>query len=147
MIHPAVPLSLLALVAPAMSGVGDELAGIQLAQVSIHERIVIRMSQRMMPAAPAVPVRWKEKKGPKCIAIADLGGAFISGPGMLDLALAGNRRIRARLDEDCRPMDFYSRFYLKPAADGQVCAGRDVLSMRSGLTCEIKAFRTLVAAR
>ncbi|MGR6329248.1 hypothetical protein ACU5AX_09295 [Sphingomonas sp. XXL09] len=149
MIHPAIPVSLLALAAPAVAAVGDDLGGLQLAQVTIHERIVIRVGPSAPPprAVTVTPNRWKEKKGPKCIAIADLGGALVSGAGMLDLALTGNRRIRAKLGDDCRPMDFYARFYLKPAADGQVCAGRDVLSMRSGLTCEIKAFRKLVAVR
>ncbi|MCP3735764.1 hypothetical protein M9979_12855 [Sphingomonas sp. RP10(2022)] len=150
MLHPAIPASLLALAAPAFASLGDgpgQLDGVQVAQVTVHERIIIRVP-RMGPARAApipAPIRWKEKKGPKCIAAADLGGALIAEPGAVDLVLAGGKRLRARLDDDCGPMDFYNGFYLRPAADGQVCADRDVIRMRSGASCGIATFRTLVA--
>lgn len=150
MIHPGLPLSLFALLAPVTAGAWDDFADTQFAQVTIHQRVVIRVTSAPASAARVMapqPIRWKEKKGPKCIAVADLGGALVSGDGAIDLALTGNRRIRAKLGGECRPMDFYSRFYLKPAADGRVCANRDVLSMRSGLSCEIKGFKTLVAQK
>ncbi len=145
MIHPGVTLSLFTVFAPALAGAWDDFGRVQFAQVTLHQRVVIRVTTTApAPVSAPRPITWKEKKGPKCIAVADLGGAMVSGDGAIDLALTGNRRIRAHLGGECRPMDYYSRFYLKPAADGRVCANRDVLSMRSGLTCEIKAFRTLV---
>ena len=91
------------------------------------------------------PMQWKEKKGPKCIAVADIGGALVSAPDAVDLLMAGGKRLRAHLDDDCGPMDFYNGFYLRPKADGKVCADRDVLRMRSGASCGIARFKTLVA--
>lgn len=155
MMHPAIPVSMLALAAPAFAAVGDPLGrmdGTMLAQVTVHERLIIRVP-RMGPARMAtresvpVPIRYKEKKGPKCIAAADLGGALIVEPGKVDLVLEGGKRLRAHLDDDCGPLDYYGGFYLRPAADGKVCAGRDVIRVRSGASCQISTFKTLQASR
>lgn len=152
MTHPAIPVALIALAVPAAASAGDDLGRVQLAQLTIHERIIIRVP-RMSPLRPtgrtpmAPPARWKHRKGPKCIAAANLGGAMIGPSDTVDLVLSGGRRVRAKLDGDCGPLDFYSGFYLRPAGDGQVCAGRDVIRMRSGLSCTIKTFRTLYPAR
>ena len=89
------------------------------------------------------PQRWVEKRGPKCIAAGDLGGAIV-GSRTVDLVLRGGERVRATLDGDCPALDFYSGFYLKPSADGQICAGRDTIRSRSGDSCEISGFRRLV---
>lgn len=126
--------------------------GVQFAQVTVHERIIIRVPRMATARTPAAaarlsvpqPIRYKEKKGPKCIAVADIGGALVSAPDAVDLVLAGGKRLRAHLD-DCGPMDFYNGFYLRPKADGKVCADRDVLRMRSGASCGIAKFKTLVA--
>ena len=152
MLHPAFPVSLVALAAPAMAALGDPAdrpATARWAQMTVHERIVIRvprMTQASRMAVPA-PVRYKEKKGPKCVAVAEMGGAQIVAPGAVDLVMTGNRRLRAKLDKDCGPMDFYNGFYLRPAADGKVCADRDVIRMRSGASCSITTFKTLQPAR
>jgi len=155
MLHSAIPASLIALAAPALAAAGDspvQLDGVAVAQVMVHERVIIRLP-RMAPgrpmartAAPA-PVRYREKKGPKCVAVADMGGAMIVEPGAVDLVMDGGKRLRAKLDDDCGPMDFYNGFYLRPAADGQVCAKRDVIRMRSGASCEIDTFKTLQVVR
>ncbi len=159
MLHPAFPASLIALAAPALAGAGDslvgsgaQLGGVQMAQVTVRERVIIRLPRmtpgRAMVRAPApVAITYKEKKGPKCVAVADMGGAMIVEPGAVDLVMEGGKRLRAKLDDDCGPMDFYSGFYLRPAADGKVCAKRDVIRMRSGASCEITTFKTLQAAR
>ena len=151
--HPVLPVALLALVAPAVASVGDDLAqldGVVVAQMTVHERLIIRVPRvRSGPVSKPIPTptRWKEKKGPKCIAVAEMGGALVAGPRIVDLVLTGGKRVRARLDDDCAPMDFYNGFYLRPAGDGKVCADRDVIRMRSGASCGITAFRTLVAAK
>lgn len=119
-----------------------------ITRFSIHERIIIRV-----PAMPVgrvaivVPTRWKEKKGPRCLAAATLAGAVVTGPRAVDLVVQGGRRFRARLDGECRPLDFYSGFYLRPASDGMVCADRDSIRVRSGASCGIDDFRMLVATR
>lgn len=134
----------LVLAAPVLAAgeTGIDRPGIdgQVTTMTFHERIVLRVP-RLAPPPPQVT--WKEKRGPKCIAAGDLAGALVSGPGVVDLVLTGNRRVRARLDDSCEPLDFYSGFYLKPSADGRICADRDTIRVRSGTSCRIDAFRTL----
>lgn len=150
MIHPVIPVSMLVLAAPA--ALAAEEAPTLLAQLTIRERIIVRVPRVEAPmplgrSAMATPIRWKEKKGPKCIAVNELAGAIVNKPGVVDLVLTGGRRVRAKIDGDCKPLDFYGGFYLRPSPDGKVCADRDGLRMRSGATCEIDVFRTLVAER
>lgn len=145
----ALPILLLAIAAPVSAtadapAAGDR--GVQLAQLTIQQRIVIRVPMAApAAAAPPQPVRWKEKKGPRCIAAQRMAGALISAPNQVDLVLIGGRRVRAKLDGDCRPLDFYSGFYVRPAADGMICADRDAIRVRSGAACGIEKFKLLVA--
>ena len=149
MLQHAIPAALIALAAPltaAMEPIQD-VGGVEMAQLSIHQRIVIRIPRMApRPLPKATPTRWKEKRGPDCIAAADLAGAMVTSPGAVDLVLIGGRRLRAKLDGDCGPLDFYSGFYIKPAGDGKVCADRDVIRARSGAACQIDVFRLLKPA-
>lgn len=150
MIPAKLPALLLALGAPALlaADIGvDGGAGDQVTTMTFHERIIVRVPRIAGP--PPAPVTWKEHRGPKCITASELAGALVQQPGVVDLVLVGNRRIRAKLDGNCEPLDFYSGFYLKPSSDGKVCADRDAIRSRSGRSCEIDAFRLLkpVAAK
>lgn len=145
---PLSPLLLLALVAPAAVVANPD---VRLTQLIIRERIVIRVPRVVapigrapLPTAPA-PARWREKKGPKCIPAQGMAGMMITGAGQVDLVLNGGKRVRAKLDGACKPLDFYQGFYLRPAADGMICADRDAIKIRSGASCGIDAFKTLVA--
>ena len=152
-LHSAIPSSLLLLAAPAMGMGGPQRVQapapvVSVTQMTIHERILIRMPiARGRAADQATPTAWKEKHGPKCIGIGDLGGALIAGPSAVDLVLAGGKRVRARLDGDCQPLDFYAGFYIKPGMDGRVCADRDSIRVRSGASCPIDSFKRLVVKR
>ena len=155
MILPRLPVPLLALAAPLLlSAHAPQLDGTQWAQLTIHERLIIRIP-RVSPRAnassftarTAPPVRWDEKKAPRCVAMTSLTGAAIDREGEVDLVVDGTRRLRAKLDDDCPTLDFYTGFYLKPTADGQLCAKRDSIRSRSGARCSIDKFRTLVAVR
>jgi hypothetical protein len=144
--HAALPLTLLALAAPALANptfaVGED--RVVLAQLILRQRVIVRVpSVAPPPVAPPKVVKWREKKGPKCVPIADLGGAIVTARDRIDLVLRGGRRVRAEFDDDCPGLDFYRGFYLKPAADGMVCAGRDVVRSRSGAKCPVKRFRKL----
>lgn len=140
MIRAVPPLLLLAALAPA-AAMGDD--RVEVAQLFFRERIVIRVPR--MPVQPvAAPIEWKEKKGPKCLPIATMAGAVITSPTQVDLVLKGGGRMRAKLDGDCKPLDFYSGFYIRPTTDGQVCADRDAIRVRSGASCPIDTFRKLV---
>jgi hypothetical protein len=147
----------LAIAAPAADAQRVGVQDMDRAQVTIRERVIIRVP-RMGPLPRAAgrtairplppPVVWQESKGPKCIATGGLAGAAIGPEGeAVDLVLTGGKRVRAELDGDCEPLDFYSGFYLRQAADGMVCAKRDPIRVRSGASCTIKRFRTLTPKR
>lgn len=131
---------------------GDPLPpGTQWAQLSIRERIVIRIPEMRVPPPPpaAAPPAWIEGggKGEKCMPADDIEGALIRGPDRVDLVMADGRRARALLDRDCPALDYYLGFYIRPTRDGLVCAGRDAIRSRSGASCPIRAFRRLEPRR
>ncbi|HEX7848980.1 MAG TPA: hypothetical protein VF485_04520 [Sphingomonas sp.] len=135
---------------PAPAG---QVTGIELAQVTIGGRIIIRvpstpqnMAAPMRRITPPQPIEWAEKKGPKCIAADQLGGAIVASD-YVDLVLRGGDRVRAQLDGDCSGLGYYGGFYVKPSTDGQICAGRDSIRTRSGDRCTIKKFKKLVPKR
>ena len=111
--------------------------------LSLHDALPIWRA----PVSPVDPVRWTEKKGPQCVAMSALDGAVVTGSQSIDLMLEGGDRLRAKLDNDCPPLDFYSGFYLKPTPDGMVCADRDAIRSRSGAACAIESFKQLVPKR
>jgi hypothetical protein len=151
MLHPSAALMLLlaattAASTPLPTGPAD---GDGAGQVSMTGRVVIRVESTAPPAAAmravAAPVRWIEKGGPKCIAVNQLAGAIVNGTDSVDLVLRGGARMRAQLDDDCTALGYYGGFYLKTAADGQVCARRDTIRTRTGEACSIGKFKRLVA--
>lgn len=148
---PTIPLTALLLAVPLAGAADAQRApgppAATVTQFSIHERIVIRMPISRKTPDRASPIVWKEKRGPKCIGVADLGGALIASPSAVDLVLAGGQRVRAKLDGDCQPLDFYAGFYIRPGADGRVCEDRDSIRVRSGASCRIDSFKRLVAKR
>jgi hypothetical protein len=135
---------------PAPAG---QVTGIEVAQVTIRGRIIIRVPSKLQDSVtpmrqftPPRPIEWAEKKGPKCIAADQLGGAIVAGD-YVDLVLRGGDRVRAQLDGDCSGLGYYGGFYVKPSPDGQICAGRDSIRTRSGDRCTIKKFKKLVAKK
>lgn len=114
---------------------------IELTQVIVRERVIVRV-----PATTRVPpvVRWKQKRGPRCIAADGFAGAAVMAPDSIDLLARGGRRVRAELEDACPALDFYSGFYLSPSNDRKLCAGRDAIHARSGGECQIKRFRLLI---
>lgn len=147
----ALPFLLLLTLTPAASAQVAQWDGAELAQLSIHQRIVIRIprilgrrpEQKSEPAA----VRWVEKKGPRCVPMSALEGAIITGGDSVDLIVADGTRLRAGFDDDCPALDFYSGLYVKGTTDGMICADRDSIRSRSGSVCRIDGFKRLVAKR
>lgn len=128
--------------------IGPDSAG--EAQVMLHERITIRVPR--MSGAPlqrvVAPQRdWKERKGPKCLGMTQVAAAAITAPAAVDLLMVDGRWMRARLDGDCRSADFYAGLYMRPGPDGQICARRDAIRIRSGARCMIDHFRSLTPRR
>lgn len=137
-------------------------AGVQLAQMTIEQRVIIRvpMVHRAVPPPPAPSPRaelddrrrvggvdWVERDGPKCIKIGRVVGAAVTSDNGVDLMLRDKNRIRARFGRGCRADDLYSGFYIQPHDDGALCAGRDRILARSGADCEIVKLKRLVPER
>lgn len=122
---------------------------VELAQLTIQQRVIIRVPTVRKGRAP---VRidpegrddWREKKGPRCVALRSIRAAGVVVENGVDLILADNHRYRARLERGCDSLGFYSGFYVEPHDDGSLCSGRDELQARSGLSCAIDSFRRLI---
>ncbi|MFL0415049.1 hypothetical protein [uncultured Sphingomonas sp.] len=141
--RPALPLALLAPIVVSASG-PRSMEGAAVAQIGFRERVVIRIP-RLPPrrASADEGITWHERKAPKCVAASTLASAAIAETGDVDLIVTDGRRLRAKLDDDCPTLNFYTGFYIKRAPDGMVCAKRDALRSRSGARCQISRFRTL----
>jgi len=125
---------------------------VRWAQLTIHERLIIRIPRMPRGTAPAAarafsPVTWEERRAPRCVTMTAITGATLDREGEVDLVVEGTKRVRAKLNADCPTLDFYSGLYLKPTGDGKMCARRDSIRSRSGARCAITAFRTLVPKR
>ena len=128
------------------------LASVSVADARIVTRTrVVRVVRIPLRPFVALPTRqpiidWKESRAPKCILRGRIAAATVNGPRSLDLIMRNGARLRAKLQKNCAPLDYYSGFYLKPSADGKVCQDRDAVHSRSGGACEIDAFRKLTPA-
>lgn len=125
---------------------------VQWAQLSIQRRVIIRVPMHRKGKlatriAPDERVAWREKKGPRCIALRSIRSAAIVTPDGLDLILSDDHRYRAQLGKRCQSAGFYSGFYVEPDDDGSLCSGRDELQARSGIACAITGFKRLVAVK
>jgi hypothetical protein len=106
----------------------------------VQDEVILRIPIAPRPLGP--PVRWVERKGPKCIPIAPIRGAMLSGPEKVDFIFRNRVRVRAQFEEGCTALDFYAGFYIQPRGD-QLCAGRDAIHSRMGGSCTIERFRML----
>jgi hypothetical protein len=110
-------------------------------RVVVQDELIIRIPVQPRPFGP--PIEWIEHKAPKCIPVAAIRGALLSGPEQVDFIVGNGARIRAKLDEDCPALDFYAGFYLQPQ-DQRLCIGRDAIHSRMGGSCTIEQFRQLI---
>ena len=95
------------------------------------------------PDPRPLPPVFRDHKGPRCIDAGAIAAAAVTAPDSVDFILRGGKRVRARLDEECPALDYYSGFYVKPPHDQKICADRDSIHTRSGGDCQIDRFRTL----
>ena len=128
----------------------DGLADDAWNQVRIEQRMIIRISPRLpgqfiaMPSRPRAELRFLERKTAKCLPIANIAGVQAESPDRLMLITRNRKLIGASLDKSCRARDFYSGFYVEQNADGQLCAGRDIIHSRAGANCAVTKLRELV---
>lgn len=97
--------------------------------------------------APPRSVVWREQHAPRCIPMRSLLGVQWARDDSIDLLTSQQQLLRAKLDEDCRALDFHSGFYMVPSSDALLCEGRDVIHSRSGIRCTIDKFRLMVPVR
>ena len=126
----------------------DDRSGVEISQLTITQSIIIRVPARRSsryaaPDQPPPQPAFKEHKGPKCIDAATIGGAAVTAPDSVDFILRGGKRVRAKLEDECPALDYYSGFYFRAPADGKLCADRDSIHTRSGGDCQIDKFRAL----
>jgi hypothetical protein len=138
---PAMAFALFALI-PGIASLAER---VTVAQLQITRSFVIRIPgwRRTPTGAAASGTQFKEHKGPRCIDATTIGGAAVSTPDSVDFILKGGQRVRARLEDQCPALDYYSGFYVVPPPDGKICADRDAIHTRSGAACEVDRFRTL----
>jgi len=123
------------------------LAGFQVAGPVTVSRLVV--AQEVILRVPVIrprlarPLRWEEKKGPKCIGADMVVAAALSDERSIDFLLRDRSRIRAKMDADCPTLDFYGSFYIEPK-DHRICAHREEIRSRIGGSCRIERFRRLV---
>lgn len=119
-------------------------------QVRIEQRMIIRIAPRLpgqfiaLPSRPPLQPRFTERKTSKCLPITSIAGVQSESPDRLVLIMRNRRLIGASLDKSCRARDFYSGFYVEQNADGQLCAGRDIIHSRAGANCAVTKLRELV---
>lgn len=113
--------------------------------VTVHvPRVTVTTTFVMRSAAP---MRMKEKKANDCVKIDKIAGYSVNRTDSIDLLLNDGKLLRVNLGDDCPALGFYSGFYVKPTKDQKICAGRDAFRSRSGRSCSIQAFRSLVPAK
>lgn len=125
-------------------------------QVVIEQQLIIRVpaqrsSLNNFAAGPTttlrtrpLPVIWKEKKAPKCVAMRNILGMQAVQRDSIDLITRQKQRLRAQLNRGCRALDFYAGFYMQGSKDGKLCEERDQIHARTGAKCEIDKFRLMV---
>lgn len=143
----AAPLLLL-LAAPAIAADAPSWAqasGLLQQHITVHvPRVTTRTTIIMRSPVPAPMM---EKKAGDCVKIEKITGFSVTRGNNVDLLLDNGRQLRVKLEDRCRALGFYSGFYLKPTDDKKICAGRDSFRSRSGGSCGIIGFSTLVPAR
>lgn len=121
--------------------------GIQVVEQRIIIRIPLRRPLRQPRSRAQPALVWRETEAASCQPAQQIAQARFTRPGIIDFLMRDRRVVRARLDNDCVNLGYYSSFYLVPGDDGRVCVDRDLVQSRAGGQCAISDFRTLQAQR
>jgi hypothetical protein len=121
-------------------------------QVSIEQRVTVRVAPRPMSLAPAMfeadgevsGPRYIERKFGKCIPVGGIAGVQAVSKRKLLLIMRDSRMFTAELEKGCQARDFYSGFLVAKNSDGMICKERDELRARSGATCQVSGFRQII---
>jgi hypothetical protein len=119
---------------------------VHVPRITITSTTVVR-TNRAPPSAPRAMTPMTERKADDCIRMQRVVAFAVAERHSVDLVMNDGSRMRAKLGDKCPALDFYAGFYIRPNSDGKMCAGRDTIRSRSGGSCNIQAFRTLVPTR
>lgn len=135
--------------APDPAAPNWDMAAAALQHITVHvPRVTVtRTTTIITTKVPIRPPMYREKKADDCVKTKKLTGFTVTTNDSVDLILEDGKRLRARLGSDCRALGFYAGFYIKPHPDGKTCAGRDTLRSRSGTSCGIQEFKSLVPVK
>jgi len=117
---------------------------IHVPRITITTTTIVTARRTAPPPPPAPMV---ERKAKDCIRTQRIVAFAVTERDSVDLMLSDGTRMRAKLGSKCPALDFYSGIYIRPNPDGKMCVNRDTIRSRSGGSCEIQGFRTLVPAR
>lgn len=134
-------LSALNLFPAILSLLGLAPSGATVSRVMMRDEVIMRVP--VIRPRVGWPVRWVEKRGPKCIKADDVLAAALADDGSIDFLLRRGQRMRAKLESQCPTLDFYGGFYLQPDG-GKICADREEIRNRIGGSCQIEKFRLMV---
>ena len=118
-----------------------ETVGQSVTRLMVQDEVILRIPVQPHPLVPEF--EWVEKKGPKCVPVAAIRRALLSGSEQVDFILDNRARIRAQFNANCPALDFYTGFYLQ-LEDDRLCAHRDAVHSRIGSSCTIERFKQLV---
>ncbi|MBA2772155.1 MAG: hypothetical protein H0U34_09140 [Sphingomonas sp.] len=135
-------VALLLSLLPTLFGFSAAAQSDQVRTLVVQQEVIVRVPVRAGAMPPAL--EWTEHKGPACLATSEVRGASLSGREHVDFLLHDRRRVRAELSADCPALDFYNGFYLRPE-EGRICARRDSVHSRMGMSCRIERFHRLAA--
>jgi hypothetical protein len=124
----------------------DAVETLQQQHVTIHVPRMTVSTTTIIMRAPRPPALMEKKAG-DCVKVERIAGFTVNTMDSVDLVLSDGSLLRAKLGSECPALGFYSGFYVRPPGDKKLCAGRDSLRSRSGRSCAIQAFRTLVSTR
>lgn len=132
---------------------GPPVAPMPAEQVSIEQRVTIRINPRPAPLPDRTDLfetgsnrepRFIERKMGKCVPLTGIAGIQPASSNKLLLIMRDDRLVTAQLEKGCQAREFYSGLIVKRAADGQLCVDRDTLMSRSGANCQVVGFRQIV---
>lgn len=73
-----------------------------------------------------------------CIDVALLAGAIVTSDKSIELRMVDGERWQMGFKRACPALSYYQGFYYRRTQAGKLCAGRDAVSARSGITCPIE---------
>jgi len=73
-----------------------------------------------------------------CLDVALIAGAIVTSDRSIELRTVTGERWRMGFKRACPALSYYQGFYYRRTQAGKLCAGRDAVSARSGITCPIE---------